>query len=108
VHKYRSGDKKVTTAKREQPARTAKAKSSMGSQAKTAEIQVRWQKKKDALPVNPDIIGYRIGGDYGASDVVQHAKFGLGFVERVLSKTRVEILFQSGLKVMVMNTGVSE
>jgi len=79
----------------------------MDSQA-SAEIQARWQKKKDALPADPVIIDYRIGGDYRASDVVQHATFGLGFVERVLNKTRVEILFQAGLKIMVMNTGVSK
>lgn len=107
VHKYRGGDKKVTTEKRERTTRTARAKSSMDSQA-SAEIQARWQKKKDALPADPVIIDYRIGGDYRASDVVQHATFGLGFVERVLNKTRVEILFQAGLKVMVMNTGVSK
>lgn len=107
VHKYRSSDKKAAASKREQTIRTAKAKSSMNSQAKTAEIQLRWQKKKDAMPAAPDIIDYRFGGDYGKSDVVRHKTFGLGFVERVLSKTRVEILFQTGLKEMVMNTGIS-
>lgn len=107
VHKYRSGDKKAATAKREPTTRTARAKSSMDSKA-SAEIQARWQKKKDAMPADPDIIDYRIGGDYRASDVVRHPTFGLGFVERVLSKDRVEILFQTGFKLMVMNTGVSE
>ncbi len=107
VHKYRGGDKKVTTEKRERTTRTTKAKSSRENQA-SAEIQARWQKKKDTVPADPVIIDYRIGGDYRASDIVRHATFGLGFVERVLNKTRVEILFQTGLKEMVMNTGVSE
>lgn len=108
VHKFRGGAKKASTEKSERPARTPRAKSSLNSQAKTAEIQARWQKKKDAMPADPAIIDYRIGGDYRASDIVRHATFGLGFVERVLGKTRVEILFQTGLKEMVMNTGISE
>lgn len=108
VHKYRGADKKAATAKREPTSRAPRAKSSLNSQAKAAEIQARWQKKKDAMPADRDIIDYRIGGDYRASNVVRHKTFGLGFVERVLSKTRVEILFQTGLKEMVMNTGISQ
>ena len=108
VHKYRNGDKKATKAKREPTTRTAKGKSSIKSQEEQAKIQLRWQKKKDAMPAYADISDYRIDGDYGASGIVRHAKFGLGFIQRVLSKTRVEILFQTGLKEMAMNTGVPE
>jgi hypothetical protein len=100
VHKYRNGDKKVAPAKRDPTTQPVKAKPS--------EIQNRWQRKKDAILADPDIIDYRIDGHYCPSDIVRHATFGLGFIERVLSKTRVEILFQTGLKLMVMNTGVSE
>lgn len=97
VHKYRNGEKKASKPKGEPTARTVTAKSS--------EIQILWQKKKSAMLATADIVDYRVGGDYGTSVIVRHATFGLGFVERVLSKTRVEILFESGLKVMVMNTG---
>lgn len=104
VHKYRNGPKKAAPAKREPATGTARAKSSVNRQTKDSEFQVRWQKKKDAMPADPDIVDYRPGNDYRTSDMVQHATFGLGFVQRVLSKTRVEILFQTGLKLMVMNT----
>jgi len=104
VHKYRNGAKKAAPGKREPAARTAKSKSSVNRQTKESEFQVRWQKKKDAMPADPDIIDYSPQSGYGPSDIIRHATFGLGFVERVLSKTRVEILFQTGLKLMLMNT----
>jgi hypothetical protein len=104
VHKYRNGPKKAAPGKRELKTGTARAKSSINRQTKDSEFQARWQKKKDAMPADPDIVDYRPGSDYRTSDMVQHATFGLGFVQRVLSKTRVEILFQTGLKLMVMNT----
>ncbi|MEN6465791.1 MAG: hypothetical protein ABFD62_11480 [Syntrophaceae bacterium] len=104
VHKYRNGAKKAAPGKREPAARTAKSKSSVNRQTKESESQVRWQKKKDAMPADPDIIDYSPQSGYGPSDIIRHATFGLGFVDRVLSKTRVEILFQTGLKLMLMNT----
>jgi len=108
VHKYRNGAKKAAREKRELKTRTVKDKSSVISQAQQEKIQLRWQKKKDTMPAFADIIDYRIDGDYVTSNIVRHAKFGLGFIERVLSKTRLEILFQTGLKVMAMNTGLPE
>lgn len=84
VHTYRNGEKKVAKPKGGPTTRTVTAKSS--------EAQIRWQKKKFAMPATADIVDYRIGGDYGTSAIVRNAMFGLGFVERVLSKTRVEIL----------------
>lgn len=104
VHKYRNGAKKAAPGKREPAARTAKSKSSVNRQTKESEFQARWQKKKDAMPADPDIIDYSPQSGYGPSDIIRHATFGLGFVDRVLSKTRVEILFQTGLKLMLMNT----
>lgn len=104
VHKYRNGAKKAAPGKRELTTRTAKSKPSISKQMKESESLLRWQKKKGAMPADQDIIDYRPGSDYVASDIVQHATFGLGFIERVVGKTRVEILFQTGLKLMIMNT----
>lgn len=103
LHKYREacGSKSAGKTK-EKTTRLVKAKSSAGAVA-GSEVQRLWQMKKDALTDDADIFDYRPDSEYEAEDVVQHTKFGIGFVERVISRNRVEILFKDGLKLMAMN-----
>ncbi len=105
VHRYRNGGGEKSSGTRS--ARTAKLikpKSGSGAQAPPKELQRRWQMKRDAMTEGAEIKDYRIDSEYGAEDIVRHATFGLGFVERVFSRTRVEILFEKGMKLMAMNT----
>ena len=107
LHKYRDGSTKAVKVKKEQPARLIKAKSPTRAEVALLESRRLWQMRKEAMPADATIIDYHPDGDYKARKIVQHAKFGLGFVEHVISKTRIEILFQDGLKLMVMNTPLS-
>jgi hypothetical protein len=104
LHKYRNNSEKPASVKKEKTARLVKVKSSAKGNAAVAELQRLWQMKKDALPHEADILDYRPDLEYEESDIVEHAKFGLGFVERIISSTRLEILFKDGLKLMAMNT----
>ncbi len=104
LHKFRDGQKK--TVKRERSAGTKLIKSKGKSAAKDlpGELLRLWQMKKDALAEDRDLKEYGLDKEFRAKEIVQHSKFGIGFIERVISKTRVEILFQEGLKLMAMNT----
>ena len=101
LHKYREAGRQSAPVKKTRPARVVKAGSS--ALAAPQDLKRLWQMKQEALLAEADILDYRPDSDYEEGDVVQHAKFGLGFVERVVSKNRIEILFKSGLKLMAMN-----
>jgi len=101
LHKYREAGRRSVPAKKTRSARVIKVGSS--AQAVPQDLQRLWQMKREAVLDEADVFDYRPDSDYEEGDVVQHAKFGLGFVERVVSKNRIEILFKSGLKLMAMN-----
>ena len=104
LHKYRDGQKRTVQRERTGGTRLIKSQGKAAAKRLPGEQQRLWQMKKDALEEDPDIKVYRPDGDFETHDIVQHPKFGLGFVERPISGTRVEILFQEGLKLMAMNT----
>jgi len=66
-----------------------------------------WESKKNDLKPNNPIKIYRTQDSFRSRDVIQHHVFGLGFVERILSDTRMEVLFSDSIKRMVMNTEAS-
>jgi hypothetical protein len=68
---------------------------------------VQWENKKNELKPNTPIKTYRTQDSFRLRDVIQHHVFGLGFVEQVISDTRMEVLFSDSIKRMVMNTGES-
>jgi hypothetical protein len=81
------------------PARRPKGKSVLSNTAST-----QWESKKNGLAPNCRIKIYRTQDAFRLQDVIQHHVFGLGFVERIISDTRMEVLFVDSLKRMIMNT----
>jgi len=47
---------------------------------------------------------YDLQKSFQAGDVIRHPTFGIGFVERLLSETRMDVLFEDALRRMAMNT----
>ncbi len=71
---------------------------------KTApELLRQWEMKRGGLSADAEILEYRIDSVYRSGDVIMHAKFDLGFVQRVISEARIEVLFRGSLKLMAMN-----
>jgi len=52
-------------------------------------------------PVEP--VAYRLGGSYAEGNVIRHQLFGVGIVRKVLYETKIEVLFQGGLKYLIQN-----
>ena len=48
-----------------------------------------------------DVVTYAISGSYQVGQVVDHKKFGRGFVIEVIPPQKVEILFEDGLRKLV-------
>ena len=62
-----------------------------------------WLDLKAALSpeVTPRL--YNMKEEYREGEVLEHPRFGLGFVNRVLSPTKMSVLFEFQLKTLVMN-----
>lgn len=73
--------------------------------ARTSHSQVglkEWQALKEAagemepLPYNP-------GASYSEKQIISHPTFGLGFVRKVIDASKVEVVFEREMKILVMN-----
>ena len=99
-HNYRSaGPSLKKPLGSPQSARGNKEKSALSNAVST-----QWESRKNILTPNIRIKIYRFQDTFRLKDVIQHDVFGLGFVERIISDTRMEVLFCDSIKRMVMNT----
>ncbi len=48
-------------------------------------------------------IAYSMSQGYAENDVIQHTKFGLGVVVKILDPSKISVVFEDGLKNMVQN-----
>ncbi len=48
-------------------------------------------------------ISYRMGASYAEYDVIQHEKFGLGVVVKILDRCKMSVIFSDGVKNMAQN-----
>ena len=45
-------------------------------------------------------VPYAMSGTYRVNSVIQHSRFGLGLVQRSIGSTKMEVLFESGKKIL--------
>ena len=72
-------------------------------------------KKPPAPVVNPwvemfkdfddETTDYTISGTYSRNEIVDHKAFGLGKVTEIMTKNKVRIIFEGGVKLMLQNHG---
>ena len=103
-HKYRPS---LATMTRKVPlpsVRQAKVLKKVES-ARTSHPQVslkEWQALKEvAGEMEP--LPYDPGGSYSEKQIVSHPTFGLGFVRKVIDASKVEVVFEREVKILVMN-----
>jgi len=63
------------------------------------EWEARCRNLDPDMPEKP----YRIRDSYQVGDVIRHPVFGLGFVEKIVTSNRIEVLFREAFKSMAMN-----
>lgn len=100
-HKYRGG-------KPEPKRRSVTSRSSSSAVVKSASRAVnmidlqRWQEKNASLSTGQDISDYKVSGVFGKGDVIKHNLFGIGFVEKIVFDSQMEVLFEGGIKRLAM------
>ena len=68
----------------------------------TQEFLKQWQSlKENAGEVEP--LTYDSGASYSENQAVSHPTFGLGFVRKVIDASKVEVVFERAVKILVMN-----
>jgi hypothetical protein len=68
----------------------------------------RWQSNRNQMGPDTEVMKYRMSERYGKGDVIDHDTFGLGFVEKIISENRLDILFEDGVRRMAMNMKTPE
>ena len=53
--------------------------------------------------VNKEAISYKKHYNYDVGDYIHHFRFGFGFIQKIISHTRIEVLFEGSEKVMLQN-----
>jgi hypothetical protein len=73
--------------------------------ARTSRQQVslkEWQALKEvAGEMEP--LPYGPGASYSEKQIVFHPTFGLGFVRKVIDKSKIEVVFEYEIKILAMN-----
>lgn len=98
----RANPKRMTAAQRKKAASVIEgiiSDSELSNPKGQAKAWAKLQKKSEGAEATP----YSIATEFTENDVVDHPRFGLGFVIQLLSPTKVEVLFEEGVKRLVCN-----
>ncbi|MBF0524268.1 MAG: hypothetical protein HQK56_04125 [Deltaproteobacteria bacterium] len=64
---------------------------------------LQWQELKDRLTPETPAGPYSMSGSFALGEAIEHAKFGLGFVTKVIDSKKIMVMFEKEIKTMVMN-----
>jgi hypothetical protein len=65
-----------------------------------------WQNFREIFPeVEP--LDYHPSGQYRENQAVAHPTFGIGFVRKVINPSKMEVVFEREVKILVMNRAKS-
>ena len=99
IHNYRApeGSAKTATPRAAGPKKDAaprKAKADPG-----AADRAEWAALRPDM-VRADALAYDMAGKYRVNDLVEHPVFGLGIVKLLIKPGKMEVLFESGKKLL--------
>ncbi|MGH7601006.1 MAG: hypothetical protein ACREOI_32000 [bacterium] len=49
------------------------------------------------------VADYALSGEFSKSPAIRHKSFGVGVITKVLTKNKIEVLFQDGTKILAQN-----
>ncbi len=105
-HKYRETKPEkqsgVTLLKRTS-ARDRATPPSSSKPEKVKPVLKEWTQKIEDLKDEGEVRIYSLQESYSRGDVIRHPSFGIGFVEKIISETRMDVLFKDALRRMAMS-----
>lgn len=104
-HKYRAAKPvpKKSTVDRPPTLKEGIARRAAAAKVQANNAPMQWDLRNRSMDSAISVKDYSIHSQYRAKDVVNHPKFGLGFVERIVSDKSMDVLFSDAVKLMAMN-----
>jgi len=102
-HNYRQppGQKGPTSAKVVRVGREMKKTRALSGGAR---VFAQWMQNKEALAaIGEEPLPYSISHVYQPGQAINHAKFGLGFVQKIIPPNKMEVMFETEIKNLAMN-----
>ena len=66
-------------------------------------VFAKWISCRDEMGDSPPK-AYRFQESYQVGEAVAHPKFGLGFVQKIIPPSKMEVMFENDIKTLAMNT----
>jgi hypothetical protein len=98
----RANPKRMSAAQRKKAASVIEGIIS-DAELSTAKGQAKAYAKLREKSEGAEAKAYAIDAEFTENDVVDHPRFGTGYVIQLLSPTKVEVLFEDGIKRLVCN-----
>ncbi|MDR1395882.1 MAG: hypothetical protein LBK52_06920 [Deltaproteobacteria bacterium] len=96
-------DPRETKEPKPRPARTSQAKTqAKKTSAEEPEANARqWQERRETTSHN-SIVPYTLAGIFESGQALEHSRFGVGFVLKVIHPNKIEVLFENFTKTLIM------
>lgn len=108
-HKYKSaqssqaaGTKTKTSRSKTTAAKTTKKTKTTRTRRTSAASKGDWSTMIGDVDTDKAVV-YNLKENYQDIDLIDHKKFGLGIVQKIHSETKIEVLFEDGVKMLVQN-----
>ena len=71
-----------------------------------ARVFAQWMKNREELAsAGGQARVYRLQEGYQAGEAIDHPKFGLGFIQKIIPPGKMEVMFENDIKILAMNAG---
>lgn len=71
-----------------------------------ARVFAQWVRNRETLSESGETpLAYSINQVYEPGQAIEHAKFGLGFVQKIIPPNKMEVMFENEIKTLAMNMG---
>lgn len=104
-HNYRQppGQKGPAAAK---VVRVGKEMKKTGAPSGGGRVFAQWVQNRETLNASGETpLPYSINQVYEPGQAVNHPKFGLGFVQKIIPPNKMEVMFENEIKTLAMNMG---
>jgi len=102
-HKYRGTVPGIKKSAGARVPGAARVKKPVAAKVTVNDAPQQWDLKSRNMPPKTPILTYSVKDTFKVNNVINHPKFGIGFVEKIASDKSVFVLFSDKVRLMGMN-----
>jgi hypothetical protein len=104
THMFRAPKGAKSPQAKKEPGTTSAAKAKHPKEPKPKAIEIEWEQLM-AASAQHSAKPYSTKATFAEGDKIEHPKFGQGFVGKTLHPNKVEVVFQTDLKILIHQQG---